>query len=788
MAIVLTSCSKEEKVYDDSELATLSFGALLNDLATNRAAIKEHLNDIPGCSDAAPAFVEVVLTGPTNVGTMEEPLVVQVNSNPGNNGNYFTRESGDLELQPGIYTLQYFAVFDGNPVNAGSNRIWIAPVTGGTLAGHVDNPLPLEIDLRAGVKKYVDVEVLCFDDRMVNEYGYAFFELDATRGIEFCIFGNYCDETGRHFPARFSVDAWRYSGSPAEPRGRVIGNNLTNNTGTNSAGDAFAEPLCLVLPDSNGSDEYYIEITLMDSDVYDTQERIVRSGVITDEEVRSLFRGDSNNDYFHFRAGACQAADSPPLFDTAGLIDLPQGYRAERLAYGLHLPTSATWDDEGNMFVAEAGGGLFPDQLAPMRIVQIKEDGSRVEAINLDNRGIEPAIVGLVWHEGWFYFTHRAEDLSGAVSRVNKNGQLELLFKGIIDSKAEHQINDIQVGPDGLMYVSVGPAGNAAVIGPDLTPYVRKSPELRPTPCQDIVLIGKNFETPNFMTEEEGDMVRTGAYVPFGVQTQPGEVIQGVTLCGGSILKFDPNNAMGTITTHAWGFRNLIGLTWDSMGNMYAGENGYDVRGSRPVNDNIDASLRIHQGTWYGVPDFSAGREPLTDPKFEVPDQFQAPVYIAGELIGKDLGFVIDHEASGLTPPDPSVVLGRHEINSSPSMLDVAPSSWGPWADHVFIAEWGDLAPPTNPLRGEAPAGFQVVRVDPATGQLTTFATNTGDRPASYLGMQGRGLERPFDVKFGPDGAMYIIDYGVVTIDMSQSPPYVYNENSGAIWKITKID
>ncbi|MBZ9731615.1 hypothetical protein LB467_18160 [Salegentibacter sp. JZCK2] len=484
---------------------------------------------------------------------------------------------------------------------------------------------------------------------------------------------------------------------------------------------------------------------------------------------------------------SCKSLDSLPLFNNNHIVQVPEGYRVERLTYGLHLPTSATWDDEDNLFVVQAGAGLFPGQLAPMGIIQIMEDGSRVEVIDLDNRGIEPSIIGLVWHEGWFYFTHRAEDLTGAVSRVNKNGQLELLFKGIIDNQDEHQINDIQVGPDGLMYVSVGMAGNSAVVGPDIAPAVKKSPNLRARPCEDIVLIGKNYESLNFLTPEEEDMVKTGAYVPFGVETHPGQVIQGVTLCGGSILKFDPNNAMGTITTHAWGLRNPIGLTWDSNGDMYAAENGYDIRGLRPVKDYMDASLRIHQGMWYGVPDFSANREPLTDPKFEVPDSLQAPIYINGEFIGKDLGFVIDHEASGLTPPDPSVVLGQHEFNSSPSMLDIGPASWESWTNHVFIAEWGDLAPATNPLR-TAPAGVQIVRVDPATGQLSTFATNTGDGPASFLGMKGKGLERPFDVKFGPDGAMYIVDYGVVTIDLSKSPPVVYDENSGAIWKITKME
>jgi glucose/arabinose dehydrogenase len=274
-------------------------------------------------------------------------------------------------------------------------------------------------------------------------------------------------------------------------------------------------------------------------------------------------------------------------------------------------------------------------------------------------------------------------------------------------------------------------------------------------------------------------MTLTGAYVPFGEETEPGQVIQGVTLCGGSILSFDPANPMGTIKVHAWGFRNLIGLAWNKQtGEMYAAENGYDVRGLRPVNDEIDASLKIKSDVfWYGVPDFSAGREPLTNPKFEAPEDLMAMVVIDGEEQGKELGFVINHEASGLTPPDRSVVLGRHEFNSSPSLLDVAPESWGEWSGDVFVAEWGDLAPPTNPLRGEN---------NPASGSLEPFVRNRQPGPASTQGMPGEGIERPFDVKFGPDGAMYIVDYGVVDINMDKAPPYVYRANTGAIWKVSK--
>lgn len=118
------------------------------------------------------------------------------------------------------------------------------------------------------------------------------------------------------------------------------------------------------------------------------------------------------------------------------------------------------------------------------------------------------------------------------------------------------------------------------------------------------------------------------------------------------------------------------------------------------------------------------------------------------------------------------------------------PPAWGERAGHIFVAEWGDLAPPTNPLRGaNNPAGSQVVSINPATELLETFVSNTpGKGPASRFGMAGKGLDRPFDVKFGPDGAMYIVDYGVVTIDPSQAPPYAYDVNSVAIWKITKIE
>ncbi|MDT0275972.1 hypothetical protein [Blastococcus goldschmidtiae] len=207
---------------------------------------------------------------------------------------------------------------------------------------------------------------------------------------------------------------------------------------------------------------------------------------------------------------------------------------------------------------------------------------------------------------------------------------------------------------------------------------------------------------------------------------------------------------------------------------MFAAENGYDIRGSRPVQDEFDASLRIELGRWYGAPEFSASRQPLTEPKFEPPDEFQVPVFLGtDEPLGKILGSVIDVEASGLTPPDPAWVLRQHTFNSSPSVIDIAPEDWGKFGGQMMVAEWGDLAPQTNPLR-KGKVGRQVVAVDTETGEITPF-------------VKGDPLARPFDVQFGPDGAMYIVDYGIVNIDMALKPPYAYQPGAGGIWKVTRM-
>jgi hypothetical protein len=320
--LLLFSCSNDDEIVKESARVktTLSFTTVLNDLMQGRDAEKQQLGNIPQCSEEAPAYVDVVVTHQDVpvAGNFQEPLRLKVHQD--SQGNYFTGETPELELDESIYSLEYFRVLDEN-----LEVIWIAPREEAgeiNFAGMVDSPLPLEIDLRAGTKKYVNVDVICYDNRLVNLYGYLFFDLQTNEAIKFCIFGNYCDENGRHIDAvRYSMSVWNFSGDDAAPKGTILYEGLENaiwisdnfEEGTSETG---SEPVCVALPDTAGQDQYYFEITILGGvGASAAPNSLIRRGVITDADVRSLYDGDDNVNYYHFREGNCNLEDSPILFE-----------------------------------------------------------------------------------------------------------------------------------------------------------------------------------------------------------------------------------------------------------------------------------------------------------------------------------------------------------------------------------------------------------------------------------------------------------------------------------------
>lgn len=286
------SCSEDENPVS-TEKSSISFGAVLNDLAA-KAATKQANGDLPACSDDQPSYVEIILLQGDSevVGSTGNPFRIDLIP-----GQIFTDEVPELELVPGTYILDHFAVY-----NSEEELIWLAP-RGGVLAEFVDNPLPLTINLGAGVKKYVDVSVLCFDDRDVNQYGYLFFELVPGEVVEFCFFANYCNSTGRHFPAAFSVDVWLGT----DGTGTLIYSNMQNSVSTQGE-DPSAEPLCIALPDlsefADNEDYIYYEITLLDwAGVYGDVDNTVIAGTLSRADIQARLDGDDAVDYEHIKFG-----------------------------------------------------------------------------------------------------------------------------------------------------------------------------------------------------------------------------------------------------------------------------------------------------------------------------------------------------------------------------------------------------------------------------------------------------------------------------------------------------
>ena len=253
----------------------------------------------------------------------------------------------------------------------------------------------------------------------------------------------------------------------------------------------------------------------------------------------------------------------------------------------------------------------------------------------------------------------------------------------------------------------------------------------------------------------------TGAFMPFGSASQPGQVVRGQVPCGGSIMRVKPGGKPELV---AWGLRNAWGLAFSPDGALYATDNQYDDRGSRPVFGTGDLLWRIEPGGWYGWPDYW-GHRPLSDGNWFAPPGGEAPGFVMAEHPG--------------TPPAPAAIFAVHSSSNGIAF------SRNPTFGHVgqaFVAQFGDIAPMSG--KSLAPVGFKIVRVEVDTGIIHDFAVNDGktNGPASWL--DSGGLERPLNVRFSPDGsALYVVDFGVLTTRGGEFEP---EQKTGVIWRIER--
>lgn len=329
-AMLVTSCSKEDNGDglngpDGAEMVTLSFEGALSDFTkkvnTKQSETGEDAS-IPECNeDSTPSEVVVGVKDSqgnwVTGGKITIPVIpTSVDSDGDGAANYLTFEAEELELEEGDYTLEYFAVY-----NSGGDLILMAPRSDNNYGpanfyNFVESPLPQDIDLKAGTKHYQEVEVLCYDEQKVQEYGYLFFDFEELPLTYICIFGNECDEDGRHAPSHFRVKVWEYPALPGDEgvvftdeNALVNGTNDFNN-GENVGEVTQADPLCIPLPDRDGENWFYGEIYTIDNQ---GNEKLIRRGDFSDEDTKDpAFEINGKQKYWHFREGPYCGEDSNP--------------------------------------------------------------------------------------------------------------------------------------------------------------------------------------------------------------------------------------------------------------------------------------------------------------------------------------------------------------------------------------------------------------------------------------------------------------------------------------------
>jgi glucose/arabinose dehydrogenase len=461
----------------------------------------------------------------------------------------------------------------------------------------------------------------------------------------------------------------------------------------------------------------------------------------------------------------------------ASFAQVPAGYKVEVFMKDLIWPTSIDFDEAGNAYIAEAGY-VYGDPFAPADILKITPNGVITRLAD----GFNGPINDILWYKNQLYVSHR-----GKISVVDKNGKVTDLVTGL-PSYGDHFNNQLAVGPDGKIYFGQGVATNSGVVGLDNAyPFVWLLlwPDVHDVPAKDIRLTHQSFLTPqpNNVLSRQGKLlsfwrdvtyavtsvfnrnknksmlVRTRAFQSFGEKSR---TIKGDVKASGTILRMNPDGS--GLEVYAWGLRNPYGVLWGPDGHLYASDNAYDERGSRPIANAKDNIWQIKQGAWYGFPDYSSGI-PVTDTQFR-PKR------------GPKLKFLMkDH------PPVEQPWLTR-PVNAATTKFDFSTSSDFGYKGQMFLSEFGSGTPATGQPN---PTHYMVVRIDPTTKQAEPFLSSKSSMEDVEKGTTP-GPRRPVEARFSSDGeSLYIVDIGAIGFDLAGAGPFpVPAPGTGVIWRITK--
>ena len=474
------------------------------------------------------------------------------------------------------------------------------------------------------------------------------------------------------------------------------------------------------------------------------------------------------------------------------LVEYPAGYELRRYVAGLTAPTAIAFDADGSLFVAEGERGEEP------RIWRFPAAGGAPSLYYPSQRSILPfrfprppwqlygPIGGMVFLDGNLIVTHRDERDMGVVTALDAKGGHKTIVAGL-PAQGDLGLTDIAVDPrTGRLWFGCGTATNSGVVGLDNweVGWVRYHPEVRDMPFHDIEGLGYKFQTANPLAGLLGpaDIAVTSLFQPFNQSFA-------IRIKGSPDGK--PNGAIfsvaatgGFASVEAYGVHNPRGIAFNEFGQPYITNDGMEMRGTRPIKGDPDALLRLPPGQpWLGWPDYSATLLPISDPQFQPPEWMIAPTGYP------QVRALIDQRASGLMPPVRESLLET----AFPSLSGAAKMAFAPSAGafkeyqgSVLVALSGDRSPySSGGIALPRPVGFKVVRVDLDRHTTRDFVRNVGDLPGSKIDPHNLSLtERPVDVKFGPDGALYILDCGKMEVKHAQES---YEPGTGQIFRLVSM-
>src|SRR6266571_82031 len=322
---------------------------------------------------------------------------------------------------------------------------------------------------------------------------------------------------------------------------------------------------------------------------------------------------------------------------------------------------------------------------------------------------------------------------------------------------------------DGWIYWSQGSTTNSSVVGHDNGGGANQ----QDIPCQDITLSQNTFDS--------GDGHQTSGYSPHGVARKGATVMAfesatGPGICDGAVLRAKVNATIpkSTIEPVSWGYRNPYGIRFAPdehalKGGLFVTENGEDERGARPTNNSPDR-LHLAQQNPNGSPDYHGW-----------PDRF-------GFL---DSTQAVFNPVGGPGDDNPAAVVGKpvQPVLAFPPQPITAPLALEP----------GDFG--FSKANGTPEEGHDVQLInfsapgEPLQLQLQRFAHNSTFEQAFVSRIHG--INRPVDLKFGPDDCAYLVDYGAVR-DFGQSDtdskfkvagdgPLLQIPGTGVVWKICRV-